>query len=273
MRFRFRNLGPIRDGELELGRLTILVGRNNTGKTWVLNALCGFFHPWRKVTARDEFQRNPELAELLAFLREGAAAHASTRPVSRAVLQRERQILIEALSRAYSRFQLPRVLAVDESDFGGSVRAVPGPMPENLKSFSVRMRNADLVLDYGDGALHLRRQEKAPIRPHPAERSRRPGAAPPADPEHPAVARAARGAFTKALPNDDPAKAAPLKIHYAVLYERRGRSLDKQATREVSKASGLERKCGMNIRWRIGQHGMLSDLLSDEPSSGSGRTE
>lgn len=38
-RFRFRNLGPIEDAELELGDLTLLVGRNNTGKTYIAYTL------------------------------------------------------------------------------------------------------------------------------------------------------------------------------------------------------------------------------------------
>ena len=70
-------------------------------------------------------------------------------------------------------------------------------------------------------------------------------------------------ARTEALPDDDPVKTTPVKVHYAVLYERDGRNLDKQATRGVSvTASGCEVYHGMNIRWRIGQHAALSDLLS-----------
>ena len=32
MKFRFKNLGPIKEADLELGDLTIIAGRNNTGK-------------------------------------------------------------------------------------------------------------------------------------------------------------------------------------------------------------------------------------------------
>ena len=32
VKFQFRNLGPIKEAELELGELTIVAGRNNTGK-------------------------------------------------------------------------------------------------------------------------------------------------------------------------------------------------------------------------------------------------
>ena len=42
MKFTFENLGPIEKAELELGDLTLIAGRNNTGKTYVAHALYGF---------------------------------------------------------------------------------------------------------------------------------------------------------------------------------------------------------------------------------------
>ncbi|MXZ22198.1 MAG: AAA family ATPase [Caldilineaceae bacterium SB0665_bin_25] len=44
MKFTFENLGPIRKAELELGDLTIISGRNNTGKTHIAYALYGFLN-------------------------------------------------------------------------------------------------------------------------------------------------------------------------------------------------------------------------------------
>ena len=46
MKFIFKNLGPINEAELELGDLTIIAGRNNTGKTYVAYALYGFLKAW-----------------------------------------------------------------------------------------------------------------------------------------------------------------------------------------------------------------------------------
>lgn len=42
VRFRFENLGPVKDAEVELGSLTIIVGRNNTGKTYVAYTIYSF---------------------------------------------------------------------------------------------------------------------------------------------------------------------------------------------------------------------------------------
>ena len=38
----FKNIGPIKDAELELGDLTIIAGQNNTGKTYLVYTLYGF---------------------------------------------------------------------------------------------------------------------------------------------------------------------------------------------------------------------------------------
>ena len=44
--FTFKNIGPIKDAELELGDLTIIAGRNNTGKTYLVYTLYGFLKTW-----------------------------------------------------------------------------------------------------------------------------------------------------------------------------------------------------------------------------------
>ena len=44
--FTFRNIGPIENAELQLGDLTIIAGRNNTGKTYLVYNLYGFLKTW-----------------------------------------------------------------------------------------------------------------------------------------------------------------------------------------------------------------------------------
>ena len=46
MKFQFNKLGPIDAAEIELGDLTILCGKNNTGKTYALRAINGFLNMW-----------------------------------------------------------------------------------------------------------------------------------------------------------------------------------------------------------------------------------
>lgn len=50
MKVTFRNLGPIEKAKLELGDLTIIAGKNNTGKTYIAHALYGFLKKIPEIT-------------------------------------------------------------------------------------------------------------------------------------------------------------------------------------------------------------------------------
>jgi predicted ATPase len=47
MKIKIENLGIMKKAELELGKLTIICGENNTGKTYVTYALYGFLRNWK----------------------------------------------------------------------------------------------------------------------------------------------------------------------------------------------------------------------------------
>jgi AAA15 family ATPase/GTPase len=51
MQFTFSNLGPIDDAKLELAKLTVICGRNNTGKTYVTYSIFAFLARWRQFVA------------------------------------------------------------------------------------------------------------------------------------------------------------------------------------------------------------------------------
>lgn len=44
MKFRIKNLGPLKDAEIEPGKLTIFTGTNNTGKTYAMNILWALYN-------------------------------------------------------------------------------------------------------------------------------------------------------------------------------------------------------------------------------------
>lgn len=120
LRFRFRQIGPIKDAELQLGRLTVIAGRNNSGKTYVLNALYGLVMMWRQVGAIDRaFSEHPALSEALEFLREGAEKGYARRKVATRVFHKERMILLDAMSAAYSD-ALDRVFGAPVGSFAGA---------------------------------------------------------------------------------------------------------------------------------------------------------
>lgn len=62
MKFQFEELGIIRQAELTLGDLTIICGKNNTGKTYITYAVYGFLDYWRK--------ESPSRLRPLAFVNE-----------------------------------------------------------------------------------------------------------------------------------------------------------------------------------------------------------
>lgn len=47
MKFKFKNIGPVKKAELELGDFTLMAGRNNTGKTYMVYALYGLLKMWK----------------------------------------------------------------------------------------------------------------------------------------------------------------------------------------------------------------------------------
>ena len=131
VRFHFRALGPIKEAQLELSGLTILVGRNNTGKTMLATALYGFLTRWRdwEVVHR-ELSDNPALADALGFLRTAATRGIANRRVSLQDLHAERQILLDALAAAYSKRDLDRVLGAPLGTFADASLRVELPPPK-----------------------------------------------------------------------------------------------------------------------------------------------
>ena len=47
MNFHFEKIGPIDSADLELGDFTLIAGRNNTGKTYIVYTMYGFLKMWR----------------------------------------------------------------------------------------------------------------------------------------------------------------------------------------------------------------------------------
>lgn len=53
MKFKFEQLGPLHQAEVELADLTIICGENNTGKTYVTNSLYALLVAWQQLLAWD----------------------------------------------------------------------------------------------------------------------------------------------------------------------------------------------------------------------------
>ena len=49
MKIKLQNLGILKTAEFELGDLTIICGKNNTGKTYAVYTFYGFLKLWRNI--------------------------------------------------------------------------------------------------------------------------------------------------------------------------------------------------------------------------------
>ena len=124
--FTFRTIGPIENAELELGDLTVIAGRNNTGKTYLVYTLYGFLKTWENwpgpsLTSRTSASpasrsaaRYPTFEELSKQVAENGQAELSVTPDA---LNRERHAAMVALARRFSEDVLPGVFSSPPEKF------------------------------------------------------------------------------------------------------------------------------------------------------------
>ena len=65
MNISIKNLGPIKQADFTLGELTILCGKNNTGKTYATYALFGFLSFWHNTFSIKVSEDGKEVEQLL----------------------------------------------------------------------------------------------------------------------------------------------------------------------------------------------------------------
>lgn len=161
-KFRFKNLGPIEEAELELGDLTIIAGRNNTGKTYMVYSLYGYLKTWRQLRPyklADSLIDNALKAASLTLeeltgrvLAEGRASW----KVERELLNKERTQLIRELNRGYSKEALADVFNSSQDTFDmASIEAEPGEFPEKHR-FSIDFGSGTVIsMEFDGGEIVL----------------------------------------------------------------------------------------------------------------------
>ena len=160
--FRFKNLGPIEEAELELGDLTIIAGRNNTGKTYMVYALYGYLKTWRELRPlklADSLIDNALKAVSLTLeeltsrvLAEGRASW----KVEREALSKERVQVIRELNRKYSKEVLADVFNSSYDTFErASIEAELSNFPEKHR-FSIEVGSGTVIsMEFDDGEIVL----------------------------------------------------------------------------------------------------------------------
>lgn len=116
VKFIFKKIGPIKEAEMELGDITIIAGRNNTGKTYLVYTLYGFLKQWNRQTQR---MRNisPEEKKVIKELIEKGYFK---RTVDRETLDQERKKIIRNVTRSFSLEGLAGVFSSPSDTFAES---------------------------------------------------------------------------------------------------------------------------------------------------------
>ncbi len=145
--FRFKNIGPIKKAKMKLGDLTIIAGRNNTGKTYLAYTLYGFLKTWREWAALvpDDFDNLVKTVIKTGHVKQ---------PIDRESLNQKREAMIQRLTEDFSEKVLSDVFSSSEATFeGASLEIVLNdafPVAGQLKkegNFSIAYDGSNIVIE------------------------------------------------------------------------------------------------------------------------------
>ena len=159
-KFRFNNLGPIVKAELELADFTIISGRNNTGKTYLVYALYGFLQKIPKIAMSSKLCSqflDDHLTKVAGLSLEGVIERLFDSGRVEWSLDKDAYIstragLIEVLTKEYSNLIGPQIFQsspelFDEVQFG--VEFTSNPIITSGFSFKYEV-DRKLTIEYSD---------------------------------------------------------------------------------------------------------------------------
>ena len=149
--FTFKNVGPVRDAALELGDLTIIAGRNNTGKTYLTYTLYGFLKTldtWPGAIAwpfGGHHAGPPTIFEQL-FKQVEEEGHAAV-TVDRDALDRQREEILRKSTESFSRSRLADTFNSPADTFEGASIGVDlnSAFPDSPRAVDVRIRGNETL--------------------------------------------------------------------------------------------------------------------------------
>ena len=139
MKFRFKNLGPIKQADLELGDLTIIAGRNNTGKTYLAYALYGFLKRWEWSPKTIVDLSREEGLRYVGSLAAAAAhkGHTAIR-ADRHELEKRRSVIARTMACRFSKSELAQVFSTERGRFEGASVEFSSLLLEDLPPAELR---------------------------------------------------------------------------------------------------------------------------------------
>lgn len=156
MRFHFENIGPVASADLDLGDLTLVAGKNNTGKTYIVYALYGFLRMWSDLLPRELRTRSKpfhEMAVEASALLDGPAG--SSVSFDRATVERVRRRWLQDVARSFSGRGIAQVFSTVHAEFADSILGVEPPaLPIGL-SRTVHIGRSEVKAAYGDGRVDV----------------------------------------------------------------------------------------------------------------------
>ena len=145
--FRFKNIGPVKEADMELGDLTIIAGRNNTGKTYLAYTLYGFLKTWRELAAS-------VLPDFDHFVKTVIKTGNATQPINREWLNQARKAMIQRLAKDFYKEILSDVFSSSNATFEDAsfeiVLKDEFPMEEQTHkegNFSITYDGSNIVIE------------------------------------------------------------------------------------------------------------------------------
>ena len=156
--FRFHNIGPVKEATLRFGGLTVIAGRNNTGKTYIVYSLYGFLKGWMNwPRSRDDASSiiGDTFSEVKVIQDGLRATGRASVPITPSTLARHRKILIEAVGDSFSP-RLRHVFNSRRNSFRNArlcVELADEPALHNPSPAEIAVGSATIAMRYEDGVV------------------------------------------------------------------------------------------------------------------------
>ncbi len=146
MRIIVENIGPLSDAEFSLGELTIVCGKNNTGKTLINYALYGFLKFWRRFNLDVD---NKIISELIE--------NKSVR-IDMSIFEQQTESIINNACKQYSK-KIHRLYAASEERFATAKFRIKTELQKPLDNYKKSYRLGDnqliLIKDFDTNQLSV----------------------------------------------------------------------------------------------------------------------
>ena len=152
VKFRFRNIGPVKDAELELGNLTVIAGRNNTGKTYIVYTLYGFLKMSRTFPnwffLREENQPEAEFPNWHHVAEQLAESGRYTFSLDDEELDAQRKWMTKLLTQGFSGQGLSDMFSSQHEVFEGASIQIIWSGERSRLQHSYKSKDAKISIEY-----------------------------------------------------------------------------------------------------------------------------